>query len=232
MLRHSHRRIYLPECQEEACRKAILYWYAGFLCFSDGDPSADHTAGAASDCMVYSNEPQSLALRPFLGGTAAITEELGRYIAVRFWLKKNRRYADGIAYGLGHGGIEAMLLIGVNNIANPFIVLSRSTYMAALIAVQLNYATIYIILFERVLAIIVQVGLSMLVFYAVRSEQLRYLIFALVIHTMIDAAIVILPGAFGVSVYWTEAVVFLAAVILMAWMVKIKPRFDPEGAFL
>lgn len=168
----------------------------------------------------------------FMGGTAAITEELGRYIAVRFLLKKNRRYADGIAYGLGHGGIEAMLLIGVNNIANLFIILSGSSYMAALIAVQLNYATIYITLFERVLAIIVQVGLSILVFYAVRSEQLRYLIFALVIHTMIDAAIVILPGAFGVSVYWTEAVVFLAAVILMAWMVKIKPRFDPEGAFL
>ena len=125
-----------------------------------------------------------------------------------------------------------MLLIGVNNIANLFIILSGSSYMAALIAVQLNYATIYITLFERVLAIIVQVGLSILVFYAVRSEQLRYLIFALVIHTMIDAAIVILPGAFGVSVYWTEAVVFLAAVILMAWMVKIKPRFDPEGAFL
>lgn len=94
----------------------------------------------------------------FMGGTAAITEELERYIAVRFWLKKNRRYADGIAYGLGHGGIEAMLLIGVNNIANLFIVLSRSTYMAALIAVQLNYTTIYITLFERVLAIIVQVG--------------------------------------------------------------------------
>ena len=59
----------------------------------------------------------------FMGGTAAIAEEFGRYIAVRFLLKKNRRYADGIAYGLGHGGIEAMLLIGVNNIANLIVLL-------------------------------------------------------------------------------------------------------------
>lgn len=164
----------------------------------------------------------------FMGGTAAVAEEFGRYIAVRYWLQENRRYVDGIAFGLGHGGFEAMFSVGLNNIANLFVLLSGSSYIAVLVATQLSYTVIFIALFERVFAMIIQIGLSMLVFYAVRSRQLRYLIFALVIHTMVDASIIILPGIFGLSVYWVEAIVFLAAVGLIIWMVKIRPRFDQE----
>ena len=142
----------------------------------------------------------------FMGGTAAIAEEFGRYIAVRFLLKKNRRYADGIAYGLGHGGIEAMLLIGVNNIANLIVLLDGQSLLAPVIAAQLSYAAVFTAIFERVCAMALQIGLSMLVFYSVRSKKWRYLGYALVIHTIVDAAIAILPGAFGLSSVWIEAV--------------------------
>ena len=70
-----------------------------------------------------------------------------------------------------------------------------------------------------------QVGLSMLVFYSVRSKEWRYLVYALVIHTVVDAAIVILPGAFGLSSVWIEVVLFFAAAGLMIWTVKIRPVF-------
>ncbi len=161
----------------------------------------------------------------FLGGTAAIAEELGRYIAVRFLLKKNRRYADGIAYGLGHGGIEAMLLIGVNNIANLIVLQDGQSFLAPVIAAQLSYASVFTAIFERVLAMALQVGLSMLVFYCVRSKKWRYLVYALIIHTIVDAAIVILPGAFGLSSIWIEAVLLLATAGLMIWTIKIRPAF-------
>lgn len=161
----------------------------------------------------------------FMGGTAAIAEEFGRYIAVRFLLKKNRRYADGIAYGLGHGGIEAMLLIGVNNIANLIVLLDGQSFLAPVIAAQLSYEAVFTAIFERVCVMALQVGLSMLVFYSVRSKEWHYLVYALVIHTIVDAAIVILPGAFGLSSVWIEVVLFFAAAGLMIWTVKIRPVF-------
>ena len=155
----------------------------------------------------------------FMGGTAAIAEEFGRYIAVRFLLKKNR------PYGLGHGGIEAMLLIGVNNIANLIVLLDGQSFLAPVIAAQLSYAAVFTAIFERVCAMALQIGLSRLVFYYVRSKKWRYLGYALVIHTIVDAAIAILPGAFGLSSVWIEVVLFFAAAGLMIWTVKIRPVF-------
>ena len=46
----------------------------------------------------------------FLGLTAGIFEEIGRYLGFKIALKNNRRWIDGIAFGIGHGGIEAILL--------------------------------------------------------------------------------------------------------------------------
>ena len=41
---------------------------------------------------------------------AGIFEEVGRFIAFKTLLKENREWKDGIAYGLGHGGIEFILI--------------------------------------------------------------------------------------------------------------------------
>ncbi|WP_454055548.1 YhfC family glutamic-type intramembrane protease [Clostridium sp. Marseille-Q7071] len=44
--------------------------------------------------------------------TAGIFEEVGRFIAFKTVLKNNHEWKDGIAFGIGHGGIEA-IIIGV-----------------------------------------------------------------------------------------------------------------------
>src|SRR5699024_12503314 len=57
---------------------------------------------------------------------AGVFEEIGRFIGFRFLLKKFRSWKDGIAYGIGHGGIESMLVVGM--IALSDIVLSFLIY--------------------------------------------------------------------------------------------------------
>ncbi len=68
-----------------------------------------------------------LALRPYLEGsavlrwtwlfvlslTAGLFEEIGRYVGYR-WLLRNdaKTWAQGVLYGLGHGGCEAALFVG------------------------------------------------------------------------------------------------------------------------
>lgn len=57
----------------------------------------------------------------FLGLTAGIFEEVGRVIGFEAGLKKNRTWHDGIAFGLGHGGIEAIIFAGISSIQNLYV---------------------------------------------------------------------------------------------------------------
>src|SRR5699024_180091 len=56
---------------------------------------------------------------------AGVFEEIGRFIGFRYLLKKFRSWKDGIAYCIGHGGIESMLdliMIASSNIVLTFLI--------------------------------------------------------------------------------------------------------------
>ena len=60
---------------------------------------------------------------------AGVFEEVGRYLAFRFLLKRYTNRRDAVTYGIGHGGIEAILVLGltaINNIAIAQLVNSGS----------------------------------------------------------------------------------------------------------
>src|SRR5665648_397773 len=65
--------------------------------------------------ILPSSAPQGWALISMavvLGLTAGLCEELARALGY-YLLKSSRKFADGVMLGLGHGGIEAMILIGI-----------------------------------------------------------------------------------------------------------------------
>lgn len=47
------------------------------------------------------------------GLSAGVFEECARYLVYRFWLKDVRTWSAAVAFGAGHGGIEAILLGGL-----------------------------------------------------------------------------------------------------------------------
>jgi len=53
---------------------------------------------------------QLLALGAALGLSAGIFEETARYVVFRYWLVKNSNTMLPVKYGVGHGGIEALLV--------------------------------------------------------------------------------------------------------------------------
>lgn len=61
--------------------------------------------------------------------TSGIFEEGARWIVMRYWAKGVRTWPTGVAFGLGHGGIEALLLIGMNAI-NGVVLFSRRRWPA------------------------------------------------------------------------------------------------------
>lgn len=136
----------------------------------------------------------------FLGLTAGLAEETARWIAMAVFLKGQHSLEQGLAFGLGHGGIEAMLLIGPNMIAGLGMVLTgQGTQFPA------DAGSVLVAGAERIFAFAFHVGASLLVMYGVgKRRAFRYWALALALHTVMDAAVVILPGVFGVGGLWIE----------------------------
>lgn len=179
----------------------------------------------------------------FLGLTAGIFEEVGRYIAFKFMLKKNHQWEDGISYGIGHGGIEAMLITGMTNInlligciminSGKLEALLNQTNNANLeslynICMSLTSGTTLLAGVERIFAISIQIGLSMIVLYGVRNRKIIYLFIAILIHTLINAPIVILPAVFNIGVIGVEIYFFIWAIVLGAFTIYSKKLYKKQ----
>lgn len=170
------------------------------------------------------------------GGLAAgIFEETGRLIAFKFFLKKYRMWKDGLAYGIGHGGIEAILLAGLAGINNLiYSLLINKGSFDSLIGSKLPAETVkqlkdslisthwplfFISGIERCFAIAIQIGLSILVIYAVKNRKYIYFILAILIHALID-----FPAALAqkgiLNIWIVEGVAFAACIIGIYWIIK------------
>ena len=171
----------------------------------------------------------------FLGLTAGIFEEVGRYIGFKYLLKKKHRYIDGISFGLGHWGVEALLIVGVN----------AALFLGGIIAIKsgvdYNSSNLLNIIFnqsasittvnafamglERMFTMSIHVALSMIVLYGVKSKQIKYLFIAILLHGIVDAGVVILPQIFNLNIVGMEIYVFIWSLLFLYFILKIKDLY-------
>lgn len=153
------------------------------------------------------------------GGLAAgVFEETGRFLSMKFLLKKEPSTAlPGIAYGIGHGGAEMLIIFGITMISNLVVSalinagLSGILFAkvpedaAAQLQAQLNQlqkvgaGTLLIGLWERISALVLHLGLSMLVWVAVRKGGKWLWLFpaAVALHAIVDAGVGMLQKSVG-----------------------------------
>lgn len=136
----------------------------------------------------------------FLGLTAGLAEETARWIVLRYLLKGRYALEHGLAFGLGHGGIEAMLLVGLNMIAGAVMALTGQAAQF-----PADPGSVLVAGAERLFAMAFHVGASLLILHGVRTGRgAWYWILAVALHGVLDAAVVILPIVFGVGVLGLE----------------------------
>lgn len=183
------------------------------------------------------------------GLMAGLFEEAGRFLSMKFLLKKESPAAStAIAYGTGHGGIELLIIFGATMISNLAIsALINSGNLDVLLATvpeanraqvqtqleglqTLTVGTLLFGLWERVSAIILQVGLSIIVWTAVRKGGKWLWLFpaAILLHALVDALAVIISKSVGMLT--TEIVVFALAIAVgsIGWM--LAKRLNAEAA--
>lgn len=162
------------------------------------------------------------------GGLAAgLFEETGRYLAMRFLMKKTLNKRESLMYGAGHGGIEAMLLVGltyINNISAAVMINSGAAaelpeeLLAQLSPLMVTPSWVFLMGgLERVSAIILHICLSYLVYRAVKERKPGFYFLAVFLHFAVDA-LTVLASSFNVHTLIMEFTLLAAVVLLALWV--------------
>lgn len=195
-----------------------------------------HTAvlGSSIGATIQGN----LWLYAIYGGLAAgIFEETGRFIAMKTVLRyRYKNPYNSLMYGAGHGGFEAFFILGtgmVNNIIYSVLintgnqeVLLSSVNGAQKEMVQAAFQSLietkpYLFLMgdiERISAVILHIALSVFVWTAVVKGKTFFYPIAVLLHAIVDAAIVIISRC-GVSILIVELITLLLSLVIafFAW---------------
>jgi uncharacterized membrane protein YhfC len=171
-------------------------------------------------------------------GAAAVFEETGRLIAFRFFTKRTGDAGTAVAYGIGHGGAEA-IIVGALAQAQMMVfglLLSSGKLQAAIGAklppatfaklrdslIHLDFPTAIAGGIERVAAILLQVALSLLVWRAVERGDWRWFAAALLLHAGVDSTAALYQrGALPLTV--VEGIVFAVGLALLFFFIAKLP---------
>ncbi|MBQ5952582.1 MAG: YhfC family intramembrane metalloprotease [Lachnospiraceae bacterium] len=137
-----------------------------------------------------------------------VFEETGRLIAFKTVLKKRRNRETAISYGIGHGGFEVILILGltylqyiayavmlgtgsfgavVDQVASQAPEQLASVETVVKLIAGFSFADLGIAFVERIFAVLFHIGASVLVFYACRDKKRFWLYpLAVVLHTGMD----------------------------------------------
>ena len=176
---------------------------------------------------------------------AGVFEETGRFLSFKLLRKRYGGIKTALSYGVGHGGIEAILVGGISMIstfATSVIVNAGNAATLTigpngeLIAKQLQAiaetppAMFLVAGAERMFALTIHIALSVIVFYAVYGKRRTWLYpAAILLHALIDA-----PAALGqvgviTNVLALEGLVLLSAAALAFLAVFTHHRLRQEA---
>lgn len=161
----------------------------------------------------------------FLGLSAGFFEELFRYGMFRWWLKDAHTWRKGILAGVGHGGVEAIILGGLALFSLIQLIAARkmdfsTVYSGEILRIATEQVSAYwsatwydslLGAVERLFTIVVQISLAVIVVQCFIRKQKRWLWLAIGYHALIDAVAVYATSK--LNPYWVEGIVGLFALI-------------------
>ena len=130
-------------------------------------------------------------------------EETGKYICIKYIYSKENTKNIAISYGIGHGGIES-IIIGMSLFANIF---AKDTLIQnGVLKESVTFLIALMSLVERLFAFILQIYLSVINYKAVKDKLIKFYIFAIIIHDVIDLLPLIKLKGIITSIYVIELI--------------------------
>lgn len=174
--------------------------------------------------------------------SAGIFEESARLIGAKGFLNRTVEYEHSIAYGLGHGFCEVVMLVGLTNISNILLVSQiNSGAFQEMLAVTPNvpeeyfeqtvtalnsvtFTTAICAIVERISAVCFHLFASVLVFKGVREKKLYCWLLAILAHTAFNAISVVMNKYVGMIP--TEIVLFILGAGCLAFVIMQRPKIE------
>lgn len=166
------------------------------------------------------------------GLSAGLFEETARYLVYRYWMKDVRTWRQGVFFGLGHGGVEAIILGALAGLALYAALAFNTADFETLEPGQLQAITsqfeaywaspwyaVLLAVVERIFTLMVHVSLALLVLQAFTRRNAWWMLVAIIWHALVDAVAVF--GLYTWGPYWTEAaigVLGLSSLAIVWWL--------------
>lgn len=162
--------------------------------------------------MLSMTNPIVFAL--IIGLSAGLFEELARYIFMVLWMK-TRDFRAGFLFGAGHGGIEAVLIVGLPVLG----------FLFSPTLIESSYLT-FVGGLERIFAMILHIGFSVLVLQGIVQKRFFYVLLAIVLHGFVDALIIIVPLFVpqNSALFVLEGAFALIAFLLLLYSLSVKRK--------
>ncbi len=181
---------------------------------------------------------------------AALFEEFGRLIVMKTALKRefdNDRNA--LMYGVGHGGIEMIILLGFSMMTNlmyssqinkhalePLLETAKQlpeeqgiAAFQSLLGLTDTASGLFLLgLAERIPALALQIAMSALVWKAVKTQKNGYFILSLAVHFVADFVTVIVAGSLSNIAVAEAVIVVVGLAISVAIFLLLKNKEKEE----
>lgn len=153
---------------------------------------------------------------------AGVFEETGRFVAFTILRRRYQGVRTAVSYGIGHGGMEVVLVLGLTMVNYLIIAVMINTGHAGIFPSDMVTAlvtappsTVIVPILDRVIAMVLHVSLSVIVWTAVTHARRRWLFpVAIVLHAIADT-----PAAFAragklSSIAMTESLTGVVALVV------------------
>lgn len=177
---------------------------------------------------------------------AGIFEETGRLVVFKTLLRNRTNRETAISHGIGHGGFEAMFLLVSASISNltyaaminngtfdtmvsqleaqGIDVSSLATLPEQMASITLGYCLLTMV--ERIFAMLLHVGLSIVVFNSVRRSKISLFFLAVLLHALFDVPAALYQAGV-LNLYVTEAVLVVYSVVFFGIVYKLFFKHNP-----
>lgn len=179
---------------------------------------------------------------------AAVFEETGRYVGFTFLKRKHPQKEQAVMYGIGHGGIEAILLgfltmfsnlmimVALYNTGMEKVIVTSDSAAAAQLMTSLSvfYSTPSVMFLlsgiERVFAFVAHMAMSVVVYKSVAEKKIIYFIAGLGMHFLLDMMPALYSAGIISNIYVIEALIGVEAVIFVIIAKKIYVHMNNKQA--
>ncbi|MGO1923403.1 MAG: YhfC family intramembrane metalloprotease [Jeotgalicoccus sp.] len=162
---------------------------------------------------------------------AGIFEETGRLLAFLITKKHYRDIDSAVSYGIGHGGFEAIAIVGLGMISSIVLAVMTNSGSDALSALPAGTGDLVIsqpwymyllAVLERIIAMSLHIGLSVIVFSAVMMKGKWWLYpLAILLHALANTTAAMAQAGIITNIYVVYTGLIITTVITIFIAVKL-----------